>query len=81
MKPPICVICHKRFDIDEGGLVYFMKRPADIEWEHRMKETGGHGHPPCAAWFCGKHYESARTRSHLTIDKAIAAVREEMGGV
>jgi hypothetical protein len=77
MKPPICYICDRRFDIDEGGLIYFKKRPRDIEWEKRMQETGGKGHPPYAAWFCGLHYEKAKSFSHLTIDKALAKIKEE----
>jgi hypothetical protein len=77
VKPPICCICERRFDINEGGLIYFKKRESDIEWDKRMRETGGKGHPPYAGWFCGLHYEKARSFSHLTIDKACAKIREE----
>lgn len=72
MKPPICSICDKKLvDLDEGGLIYFKKRLSDIEWEKKMIEIGGVGHPPYADWFCKKHYEKANKLSHLTIDNAL----------
>ncbi|MHA1734295.1 MAG: hypothetical protein ACTSU5_20340 [Promethearchaeota archaeon] len=78
MKPPICAICHERFDpINGGGLVYFKERPSDIEWRERMKEKGMVGHPPYAAWFCNKSLERARELSHLTISEAMPVLREE----
>ncbi|MHA1603837.1 MAG: hypothetical protein ACTSWF_04205 [Candidatus Freyarchaeota archaeon] len=47
MRPPICAICDKRFlDSEEGGLVYFKKRPSDYEWIKKMEEKGMVGHPP-----------------------------------
>jgi len=72
MRPPICRICDKELaDINDGGLIYFKKRPSDIEWEKRMKEIGGVGHPPNAEWFCKKHYGKANELKHLTISKAL----------
>jgi len=78
MKPPICYICDKELvDLDEGGLIYFRKRLSDIEWEKKMKEIGGVGHPPYAEWFCKKHYEKANGLSHLTIDIALNILSSE----
>ncbi len=49
MRPPICRICDKKLiDKDDGGLIYFKKRPSDIEWEKKMEEIRGVGHPPYA---------------------------------
>lgn len=71
VRPPICGICDKEFTVkDEGGLIYFKKRPSDIEWEERMEEIGGVGHPPYAEWFCKEHYDRAYQLKHLSIDKA-----------
>lgn len=78
MRPPICCICDKKLvDLDEGGLIYFKKRLSDKEWERKMKEIGGVGHPPYAEWFCKKHYEKANKFSHLTIDVALKILSSE----
>ena len=78
MKPPICRICDKKLaDMDDGGLIYFKKRPSDIEWEKRMEEIGGVGHPPYADWFCKKHYEKAMELKHLPINEALKILRSE----
>jgi hypothetical protein len=72
MKPPICRICNKELaDINNGGLIYFKKRQSDIEWEKRMEEIGGVGHPPNAEWFCKKHYNKANKLKNKPIDKAL----------
>jgi len=76
MKPPICNVCDKDFGPEEGGLVYFAKRPSDIEWEKRMRRIQGQGHPPWAAWFCGDHYDRARELSHLTIGEAMKILKK-----
>ncbi len=57
--------------IDDGGLIYFKKRPSDLEWEERMRKIQGTGHPPYAEWFCSEHYEKAKELSRLTIDDAL----------
>ena len=62
--------------MEEGGLIYFVQRSSDKEWEKRMKNTGGVGHPPWAAWFCGEHYDTAKKYSNLTIDKAFQEIRK-----
>ncbi|MFX1312562.1 MAG: hypothetical protein ACFFHD_08125 [Promethearchaeota archaeon] len=72
MKPPICCICDEKLkDMNKGGLIYFKKRPSDIEWEKHMEKIHGIGHPPYAEWFCKKHYDKARELKHLTIDKVL----------
>ncbi|MEX2705471.1 MAG: hypothetical protein ACTSUQ_08630 [Candidatus Freyarchaeota archaeon] len=76
MRPPICAICDKRFlDSEEGGLVYFKKRPSDYEWIKKMEEKGMVGHPPYAEWFCGEHYPKAKELEHLTIDEAMKKLK------
>ena len=78
MKPPICCVCDKELvDLDEGGLIYFKKRVSDIEWEKRMKEIGGVGHPPYAKWFCKKHYKKANELIHLNIDVALKTLSSQ----
>ena len=76
MRPPICSICDKRLaDMNDGGLIYFKKRQSDVEWEKRMEEIGGVGHPPHAEWFCNKHYDSASELKHLPIDEAFKVLK------
>jgi hypothetical protein len=78
MRPPICGICDKELDEkDDGGLIYFKKRPSDIKWEKKMEKIGGVGHPPYAEWFCKKHYEIASEWKHLFIDEALKLIRSE----
>ena len=75
MKPPICAICNERFNLQEGGLIYFDMRPSDYEWDKKREKTGKKGHPPYATWFCGKHYEKAKELEYLTIDKAMPQIK------
>ena len=78
MRPPIFGICDKELEEnDDGGLIYFKKRPSDIEWEKKMEKIGGVGHPPYAEWFCKKHYEIASKWKHLPIDEALKLIRSE----
>ena len=77
MRPPECAICgDQEFDLEAGGLIYFKKRPSDLEWEKKMEKTGGVGHPPYADWFCPKHIERAKELKHLTINEAFKKLRE-----
>ncbi len=75
MKPPVCCICNKILEADEGGLIYFKKRPSDHEWDVRAKQPGFVGHPPYAEWFCEKHYERAKDLGDLTIDIALNKIK------
>jgi hypothetical protein len=80
MRPPICAICSKDFfDLEKGGLVYFKKRPSDIEWDIKMEKTGMIGHPPYAEWFCEEHYSSAKELEHLPIDEAMKSLKKTFG--
>jgi hypothetical protein len=78
MRPPICGICDKEFQEAEGGLVYFKKRPSDIEWDKKMQQPGMTGHPPYAEWFCGIHYGKAKELSHLPIDEAMKLLKKDL---
>jgi len=72
MKPPICCICDKELDEDEGGLVYFKKSASDLEWDKKMNEKPGMvGHPPYAKWFCGAHYNKAKELTSFTLKEAL----------
>jgi hypothetical protein len=80
MRPPICAICDKEFsDLEKGGLVYFKKRPSDIEWDVKMEKQGIIGHPPYAEWFCEDHYAKANELEDMTIDKAMKILQETYG--
>ncbi len=80
MRPPICAICDKDFlDLENGGLVYFKKRPSDIEWDTKMEKKGMVGHPPYAEWFCEEHYAKAKELEDNTIDKAMKILQETFG--
>ena len=61
--------------MNEGGLIYFRKRPSDKEWDDYMEEKGYVGHPPYAEWFCKEHYDSAYELKDLTIDKAMKILK------
>ena len=77
MKPPVCGICDHDLEEKEGGVIYFNKRFSDKVWDRTMKRIHGTGHPPYAEWFCDKHYPRAKELQELTIDKAMALMREE----
>ena len=74
MRPPECDICGES---DGCDLVYFKKRPSDIEWDNRMEKNNFVGHPPYVEWFCKKHYPSAAKLSNLPINEARASLRKE----
>ncbi len=77
MRPPECRICHDdMMDDEKGGLVYFKKRPSDIEWAEKMERTGMVGHPPYCDWFCKNHIKQARELKHLPINEAMEIMRK-----
>ncbi len=77
MRPPICEICSRSFNPDnEGGLLYFKKKPEGIAFDKRVEKEGIIGHPPYAGWFCGTHYKSAEEYTLLTINEAITKMRK-----
>ena len=76
MKPPICIICHKRFnDMKKGGLIYFKETIADKEWKKRVEKEGLIGHPPYAEWFCEDHYQEALKLKEKTKTEALRILR------
>ena len=77
MRPPMCAVCDKDFYGDEGGLIYFNKRPSDIAWDKKMEEEGMIGHPPYADWFCGIHYDDAKKLQDLTISEAMKIIKSK----
>jgi hypothetical protein len=72
----VCAICGRHLK-DNGGLIYFRKRPSDIAWQERMDEKKMVGHPPYAEWFCDEHYEIAKQVQHLAIDEACKIIRSD----
>ncbi len=78
LKPPICEICDEDIgESEECGLVYFKKRPSDLEWDKKASQPGFVGHPPYCAWFCVKHYARAKELKHLTISEAIQQIKSQ----
>ncbi|NVM28305.1 MAG: hypothetical protein HWN65_05645 [Candidatus Helarchaeota archaeon] len=75
MKPPICCLCDKELEENEGGLVYFKKSPSDLEWDNKMKQPGMTGHPPYADWFCDVHLGKAKKLTNLTIQEALKLLK------
>ena len=73
MKPPFCEICDAPCDAD--GLLSFRKTPSDVEWERRMQEGGGVGHPPWQGWFCPRHREGALRLTQGTLPEARSRMR------
>ena len=76
MRPPVCAICDRDLDENEGGVVYFKKRFSDKVWDRKMKRIHGVGHPPYAEWFCEKHIALAREVEDQIINVAISIIRE-----
>lgn len=74
MRPPICGVCDKDLEGDEGGLIFFAKSPSDLEWDRRAEDPHFVGHPPYAEWFCGEHYAKAKAFCHLTLSDAMKKV-------
>lgn len=81
MKPPICSICDKKFDLekDKGGLVYFRLTLEQEKFNERFKQPGFTGHPQGAHWFCGEHYSKAKELQHLTDQEAFLLLRKVSG--
>ena len=76
MRPPICAVCHVRFNDDEGGLCSFAVDDATRAFnERRRAKPGFVGHPPNQEWFCGAHIEGARALSELTRSEALQRLR------
>jgi hypothetical protein len=77
MRPPECAICDARFDPFEGpgGLVSFVRDPADADWYERRKQQGFVGHPPHEDWFCGAHIGLAQAHDRLTYRAAMRELR------
>lgn len=75
MKPPICHICHKRFQ-NEGGLIYFAHDVATQRFLELSKQPGFVGHPPNAAWFCAEHFQQALQFKHLTLTQAVQLMKK-----
>jgi len=76
MRPPICAICHKRFETSEGGLVSFTLTAEEVEQNKVFKKQGYSGHPKGLDWFCGNHIEQAKTLNHLTLGEALKKMKE-----
>jgi len=77
MRPPVCAVCDKDLEENEGGLIYFKERFSDRVWQRKMNRIHGVGHPPNAEWFCADHYPRAKELQDLTIDKAMAILLKE----
>ncbi|MBK5113613.1 MAG: hypothetical protein KGD59_10625 [Candidatus Heimdallarchaeota archaeon] len=78
MRPPVCAICDRDLEENDGGVIYFKKRFSDKVWDRKMNRIQGVGHPPYAEWLCGKHFDRAKELEELTIDKAISKINEEI---
>jgi len=79
MRPPICVICGKRFYPPEGGeIVYFKETESVKEWRKRVKKEGIVAHPPNAEWFCKEHLSLALKYKHLPIKEALKAIERQL---
>ncbi|MEO0468162.1 MAG: hypothetical protein AAF206_00975 [Bacteroidota bacterium] len=74
MKPPICAVCRKDFRASpgEGGLVRFRLTEAEKARNDHMRANRIMGHPSGTAWFCGAHYQQAKSLKHLILAEALA---------
>ncbi len=69
MKPPICDVCGRRFDTDDGGgLVYFQ--------DAKSLPDGMTGHPDAVEWYCKRHYDAAYALRESTYAEAMQAMNK-----
>ena len=73
MKPPICIICNKDFNLNKKGrgLIYFKETEDDIKRRKLVEEKGIVEHPSNAEWFCKKHYKKAKKLVELPLKNAL----------
>ncbi len=76
MRPPICVVCSKRF-LEKGGMVQFKLTEKEKESSKKFKMSGFIGHPIGLEWFCEKHIDEAKRLSHLTLADALKIMRKK----
>jgi hypothetical protein len=76
MMPPICSICHERFDPEKGGLIYFDEDKEDKICNERLRQPGYCGHPSNAFWFCEIHISEASKYQNLQKKEAMKILRE-----
>lgn len=74
--PPICSICHKRFSLESGGLIYFVEDEEDKIGNERLRQPGFTGHPSNAFWFCEIHFSEAKKLQHLQKHGAMKILHE-----
>jgi len=74
--PPICYICSERFFPDvNNGLIYFASDNETEIFKERVEKEHIIGHPPNAFWFCSKHFDTAKTFSHLSKAEALPLIK------
>jgi hypothetical protein len=76
MMPPICCICHERFNPIDGGLIYFDEDEEDKICNERLRQPGYCGHPSNAFWFCEIHISEAVKYQNLQKKEAMKILRE-----
>jgi len=76
MKPPICCICHERFDSQGGALIYFVEDEEDEICNERLRQPGYTGHPSNAFWFCEMHIGEAKKYQNMQKKDAMKIIRE-----
>lgn len=77
MRPPICAICHNRFDPSEGGLLSFTLTTEERESNKVFDKKGYTGHPKGLEWFCPKHFPQAKSLTHLNLREALRILNTE----
>ena len=68
MEPPICNVCHKKFDFDRYYEEYLVEF---ADYKEPSEDAEAH-HPVGQLWFCERHIQSARRLHHLTSREAVA---------
>lgn len=78
MRPPICALCDRDIDPDQGGLVEFAKTGGDDAWYERARQDPDFvGTPPNIDWFCAEHFEAASALSESSRQEALDELREQ----
>lgn len=80
MIPPICCICHERFNPSSeiSGLIYFKEDDEDRKLYERIDKEHIVAHPSNAYWFCEKHFHLGLKNKEFTKTEAFQKINEEL---
>jgi hypothetical protein len=76
MRPPICAICHKRFNPGKkSGLISFSLSEEEKIENLKFDTPGYVGHPKGLEWFCEEHYHIAERYTDIPLAEALPLIK------